>query len=216
MNTIALHIIPIIFTLLALGHVRTLAGRRSAMREGLATVGAVIIIIGLCSKAALTAFVLRGDLTTTTSIGVGYGILAAGFVLLMYGFVGWDRMLLSRPGWVKPLGTVLILETSFMASTTSFPETWFYGPISVVLGCVMVMDLLLLGYTIRQRYFLATPFVILHMISVIVTTLIDIQHQSYAQVVQVFVMTATTSAILFYINMWLIKRHTSRGRMLIV
>ena len=39
MELIVMQLAPIVFTLLALWHVRSLVGRRSAMREGLATVG---------------------------------------------------------------------------------------------------------------------------------------------------------------------------------
>lgn len=216
MDTIALHVIPIVFTLLALGHVRSLAGRRSAMREGLVTAGTVLIIGGLCSKAILAVLTMRGILLQNDSIGIGYAVIAAGFVLLMYGFVGWDRMQLTRPGWSKPIGTIIICEVLFWVCKRFMVDTWMYAPISVVVGCVLIMDFLLLGYTLRQRYLIAMPFVLLHMASVIINMLIEVHGQSYAQIMQGIVFTASTSALLFYINMWLIERHTFRGRMLIV
>lgn len=216
MDAIALQIIPIVFTLLALGHVRTLAGRRSAMREGLATVGAVLIVVGLCSKAVLALLVMRGIMPQHDGIGIGYAIIAAGFVLLMYGFVGWDRMQLTRPGWGKPLLSIVVCELAFFLSKQYVVDAWMYAPISVVVGCVLIMDLMLLGYVIRQRYTIALPFVLLHMASVVVHIMIEVHGQSYTHIMQGIVMTASTSALLFYINMWLIKRHTFRGRMLIV
>jgi hypothetical protein len=216
MDTIVLHLIPIVFTMLALGHVRSLAGRRSPMREGLTTAGAIIIIIGLTSKSILMALMTRGIAITTDGMGIVYAVLAAGFVLLMYGFVGWDRMTLTRPGWTKPLLTIAILECTFFVSKHFYPEWWIIEPISVVVGSLIIMDLLLLGYTLRQRYFIASPFIVLHMASIIINTLIEIQGYAYTSVIQGVVLTASTSALLFYIIMRLIERHTYRGRMLIV
>lgn len=216
MDTIVLHLIPIIFTMLALGHVRSLAGRRSPMRESLTTTGAVIIIIGLSSKAVLMALMVRGVIGELEGMGAVYAILAAGFILLLYGFVGWDRMSLSRPGWTKPLVTVAVFEGIFYASQRISPEWWIIEPIGVVVGSLIMMDLLLLGYTVRQRYFIATPFILLHMVSVVINTLIEIQGYAYTSVIQGVVVTASTSALLFYIIMRLIERHTYRGRMLIV
>lgn len=212
MELIVMQLAPIVFTLLALWHVRSLAGRRSAMREGLATSGAVIIISGLLCKLLIVSSSIGAYLAQ----GLAYSIMGAGFILLMYGFVGWDRMTLHRPGWVKPISTIVIVESSIVALAYVGSPWWRYVAVGVVVACVLLMDLLLLGYALRQRFYITIPFLMLHMAASCITALLDLNGQSDARIVQGIVLTATTSALLFYINARLINQHTYRGRMQIV
>lgn len=212
MELIVMQLVPIVFTLLALWQVRSLAGRRSAMREGLATSGAVIIIGGLLCKTILVSSSTGNYL----SYSLAYPILGAGFILLMYGFVGWDRMTLHRPGWVKPISAIVIVEASIATLAYIGSPWWRYLAVGVVVACVLLMDLLLLGYALRQRFYIAIPFLVLHMAASCITSMIDLNGQSDARIIQGIVLTATTSALLFYINARLINHHTYRGRMQIV
>ncbi len=216
MDTIILHIIPIVFTMLALGHVKSLAGRRSAIRESLATVGAVIIILGLSSKAILLALMVRGNLGSAYGMGAAYTLIATGFIFLLYGFIGWDRMTLARPSWGKPVLASLVLLGATVVSMRYWSNWWTVIPVCVVVGSLLVMDFMLMGYTLRQRYFIAVPFILLHMVSTIINTLIEMQGHVFLPILQGIILTASTSALLFYINMRMIERHTYRGRMLIV
>ncbi|RLT21906.1 MAG: hypothetical protein DWI30_06880 [Chloroflexi bacterium] len=212
MELIVMQLAPIVFTLLALWQMRSLAGRRSAMREGLATSGAVIIISGLLCKTILVSSSTGNYL----SYSLAYPILGAGFILLMYGFVGWDRMTLHRPGWVKPISAIVIVEASIATLAYIGSPWWRYLAVGVVVACVLLMDLLLLGYALRQRFYIAIPFLVLHMAASCITSMIDLNGQSDARIIQGIVLTATTSALLFYINTRLINHHTYRGRMQIV
>jgi hypothetical protein len=212
MELIVMQLAPIVFTLLALWQMRSLAGRRSAMREGLATSGAVIIISGLLCKTILVSSSTGNYL----SYSLAYPILGAGFILLMYGFVGWDRMTLHRPGWVKPISAIVIVEASIATLAYIGSPWWRYLAVGVVVACVLLMDLLLLGYALRQRFYIAIPFLVLHMAASCITSMIDLNGQSDARIIQGIVLTATTSALLFYINARLINHHTYRGRMQIV
>ena len=216
MDTIILHIIPIVFTMLALGHVRSLAGRRSAIRESLATVGAVIIILGLSSKAIMLALMVRGTFDSTYGIGTAYALMATGFIFLLYGFLGWDRMTMARPNWSKPIIASMLMAGATLAGVRIWPNWWMLIPVSVVVGSLLVLDLMVMGYTLRQRYFIAVPFILLHMASIVINTLIEMQGHMLLPILQGIILTASTSALLFYINMRMIERHTYRGRMLIV
>ena len=216
MDTIILHIIPIVFTMLALSHVRSLAGRRSAIRESLATVGAVIIILGLSSKAILLALMLRGTLGSAYGMGAAYTLMATGFIFLLYGFLGWDRMTLVRPNWGKPIVACLLMYGATYVSERIWTNWWMIIPVCIVVGSLLIMDFMLMGYTLRQRYFIAVPFILLHMVSIVINTLVEMQGHMFLPILQGIILTASTSALLFYINMRMIERHTYRGRMLIV
>lgn len=212
MEIIAMQLLSIILTLMALWHVRSLAGRRSAMREGLATSGAVVIMFGLLCKSYLVSNTSQPWL----SANLAYPILGAGFILLMYGFVGWDRMTLQRPGWVKPVSAIIVIEASIVTCAYTGSAWWQYIAVGVVVLCVLLMDLLLLGYALRQRFYIASPFLVLHMVASCITAMIDLNGHSDPRIIQGIVLTATTSALLFYINARLINQHTYRGRMQIV
>ncbi len=212
MEIMAMQLLPIIFTLLALWQVRSLAGRRSAMREGLATSGAVVIIGGLLCKSFILSSSYRGFI----SQNIAYPLLGAGFILLLYGFVGWDRMTLQRPGWIKPISAIIVVELCIISLAYMGSPWWHYVAIGVVVICVLLMDLLLLGYALRQRFYIASPFLLLHMVASCITAMIDLNGHSDPRIIQGIVLTATTSALLFYINARLINQHTYRGRMQIV
>jgi hypothetical protein len=212
MEIMAMQLLPIIFTLLALWQVRSLAGRRSAIREGLATSGTVVIIGGLLCKS----FIVSGSSGTYIAQYMAYPILGAGFILLLYGFVGWDRMTLQRPSWVKPIIAIVVVESCIAALAYVESPWWQYLAVSVVVMCVLLLDLLLLGYALRQRFYIASPFLLLHMVASCITALIDLNGNSDPRIIQGIILTATTSALLFYINARLINHHTNRGRMQIV
>ena len=212
METIAMQLLPIIFTLMALWQMRSLAGRRSAIREGLATSGTVIIIGGLLCKS----FIVGGSTGTYIAQHMAYPILGAGFILLLHGFVGWDRMTLHQIGWVKPISAIVIVESCIAVLAYVGSPWWQHLAVGVVVMCVLLMDLLLLGYALRQRFYIASPFLLLHMVASCITALIDLNRHTDQHIIQGIVLTATTSALLFYINARLINQHTYRGRMQIV
>ena len=141
MEIMAMQLLPIIFTLMALWQVRSLAGRRSAIREDLATSGTVIIIGGLLCKS----FIVSGGAGTYIAQYMAYPILGAGFILLLHGFVGWDRMTLQKISWVKPISAIVIVESCIAALAYVGSPWWQYLAVGVVVMCVLLMDLLLLG-----------------------------------------------------------------------
>jgi len=212
MEIMAMQLLPIIFTLMALWQVRSLAGRRSAIREDLATSGTVIIIGGLLCKS----FIVSGGAGTYIAQYMAYPILGAGFILLLHGFVGWDRMTLQKISWVKPISAIVIVESCIAALAYVGSPWWQYLAVGVVVMCVLLMDLLLLGYALRQRFYIASPFLLLHMVASCITALIDLNGHSDPRIIQGIILTTTTSALLFYINARLINQHTYRGRMQIV
>lgn len=212
MEIMAMQLLPIIFTLMALWQVRSLAGRRSAIREGLATSGTVVIIVGLLCKS----FIVNGSTSTYIAQHMAYPILGAGFILLLYGFVGWDRMTLHQLSWVKPISAIVLVESGIAALAYTGSPWWQYLAVGVVVMCVLLMDLLLLGYALRQRFYIASPFLLLHMVASCITALIDLNGNTDPRIIQGIVITTTTSALLFYINARLINHHTYRGRMQIV
>jgi hypothetical protein len=212
MEIMVMQLLSIILTLMALWHVRSLAGRRSAMREGLATSGAVVIMAGLLCKS----FIVSSNTHQWLTPNLAYPILGAGFILLMYGFVGWDRMTLQRLSWSKPIIAIMVVEASIILCAYTGSAWWQYIAVGVVVLCVLLMDLLLLGYALRQRFYIASPFLVLHMVASCITAMIDLNGHSDTRIIQGIVLTATTSALLFYINARLINQHTFRGRMQIV
>lgn len=212
MEIMVLQLLHIVFTFLALWHVRALAGRRSHMRLILSTSGAVVIVIGLFCKS----FIIPSSYIQFISPNLAYPIMSAGFILLMYGFVGWDRMKLYRPSWLKPISAILVVELCIWGLAYVQSPWWHYLAIGVVVICVLLMDFLLLGYAIRQRYYIASPFLVLHMVASCITAMIDLNGHSDARIIQGIVLTATTSGLLFYINARLINKHTYRGRLHVV
>jgi hypothetical protein len=213
---IALHGLPILITLFALWQISGLAGRRSPRREGLANAGMIGIIIGLMAKTYL-------QIQFSTALGLDvpspyatYPILAAGYILLMFGFVGWDRMLLSRPGWTMPIILIVLVEAATFVSARLGMVQWWMIPFAVVIGSMMLIDLLFLGFALRQRLTIAVPFLLLHIASVIVTTAIELKAPSDAGLLNGILLSTITSAVLFVISTRLITKHTGRGRMMVV
>ncbi len=213
---VALHGLPILFTLLALWQISMLAGRRSPRREVLANAGVIGIILGLMAKTYL-------QIQFSTALGLDvaspyatYPVLAAGYILLMFGFVGWDRMLLSRPGWSAPLAIIALIEVTTVVSARMGMTQWWIIPFTVVIGSVILIDLLFLGFAIRQRLVIAIPFLLLHIASVIVTTGIELKAPTNADLLNGILLSTITSAVLFVISTRLITRHTNRGRMMVV
>jgi hypothetical protein len=207
--------IPIFLMVFALWQIRTLAGRRSPRRETLATAGTICIVTGFALKLLMVATTVtgaRGNVPLTLT----YPILAAGYILLLFGFVGWDRMLLSRPGWTPPLIAMacVALVTWIVSVATTLP--WWSVSFVVVIGSVLVIDLLFVGFALRQRLMIALPFLLLHIASVLVSTVIELRPADDTALLNGFLVSATTSAVLFVITTQLITRHTGRGRMLIV
>ncbi len=213
---IALHGLPILITLFALWQISGLAGRRSPRREGLANAGMIGIIIGLMAKTYL-------QIQFSTALGLDvpspyatYPILAAGYILLMFGFVGWDRMLLSRPGWTMPIILIILVEAATFVSARLGMVQWWMIPFAVVIGSMMLIDLLFLGFALRQRLTIAVPFLLLHIASVTVTTAIDLKAPTDAGLLNGILLSTITSAVLFVISTRLITKHTGRGRMMVV
>ncbi|MFM2308418.1 MAG: hypothetical protein RLY87_538 [Chloroflexota bacterium] len=213
---VALHGLPILFTLVALWQISNLAGRRSPRREGLANAGVIGIIIGLMAKTYLQIQFSTALGLSATSPYATYPILAAGYILLMFGFVGWDRMLLSRPGWTAPLLTIFVIEVATFVSARLGMVSWWMIPFAVVIGSVILIDLLFLGFALRQRLTIAVPFLLLHIASVIVTTAIEFKAPTDAAILNGILLSTITSAVLFVISTQLIARHSGRGRMLVV
>jgi hypothetical protein len=213
---IALHGLPILITLFALWQISGLAGRRSPRREGLANAGMIGIIIGLMAKSYL-------QIQFSTALGLDvpspyatYPILAAGYILLMFGFVGWDRMLLTRPGWTMPIILIGLVEAATFVSARLGMVQWWMIPFAVVIGSMMLIDLLFLGFALRQRLTIAVPFLLLHIASVIVTTAIELKAPTDAGLLNGILLSTITSAVLFVISTRLITKHTGRGRMMVV
>jgi len=213
---IALHGLPILITLFALWQISGLAGRRSPRREGLANAGMIGIIIGLMAKTYL-------QIQFSTALGpdvpspyATYPILTAGYILLMFGFVGWDRMLLSRPGWTMPIILIILVEAATFVSARLGMVQWWMIPFAVVIGSMMLIDLLFLGFALRQRLTIAVPFLLLHIASVIVTTAIELKAPTDAGLLNGILLSTITSAVLFVISTRLITKHTGRGRMMVV
>jgi hypothetical protein len=213
---IALHGLPILITLFALWQISGLAGRRSPRREGLANAGMIGIIIGLMAKSYL-------QIQFSTALGLDvpspyatYPILAAGYILLMFGFVGWDRMLLTRPGWTMPIILIGLVEAATFVSARLGIVQWWMIPFAVVIGSMMLIDLLFLGFALRQRLTIAVPFLLLHIASVIVTTAIELKAPTDAGLLNGILLSTITSAVLFVISTRLITKHTGRGRMMVV
>jgi len=213
---LALHILPILFTLLALWQISTLAGRRSPRREGLANAGVIGITIGLMAKTYLQIEFSNALGLTATSPYAMYPLLAAGYILLMFGFVGWDRMLLSRPGWTIPLLVIVLVEAATFISARMGMVNWWIIPFVVVIGSVALIDLLFLGFALRQRLTIAIPFLLLHIASVVVTTAIELKAPTNVALLNGILLSTITSAVLFVISTQLIARHTGRGRMMVV
>lgn len=213
---VALHGLPILFTLVALWQISTLAGRRSPRREGLANAGVIGIIIGLTAKTYLQIQFSTALGISATSPYATYPILAAGYILLMFGFVGWDRMLLSRPGWTAPMLTIIVIEAATFVSARLGMVSWWMIPFAVVIGSVLLIDLLFLGFALRQRLTIAVPFLLLHIASVLVTTAIEFKAPTDAAILNGILLSTITSAVLFVISTQLIARHSGRGRMLVV
>ena len=137
-------------------------------------------------------------------------------ILLMFGFVGWDRMLLTRPGWSMPIIVIFLVETATFASAWLGMVEWWLIPFAVVIGSMILIDLLFLGFALRQRLTIAVPFLLLHIASVVVTTAIELKAPTDAGLLNGILLSAITSAVLFVISTRLITRHTGRGRMMVV
>lgn len=215
-GTLSVHIFAIGLTIAALRHIRALAGRRSARRELMTNAGVVIIVMGLIFKAVTQMPILVAGISPSEWMFLGNPLIATGYIFILTGFYGWDRVSLHIPGWWSVIVLLVLVHGSTIWGYYEYRTYWAYIPIAAISLMLLVIDLLLLSYIMRQRYFIALPFLLLHIVSTMITGLIEISGSQNLNMLEGMLLTSATTALLFYINMRLVIRLTTRGRMLIV
>lgn len=215
-GTISVHFFAIGLTIAALRHIRTLAGRRSARREMMTNTGVIIIVMGLIFKAITQMPIMIAGTSPSEWMYLGNPLIATGYVFILTGFYGWDRVTLHIPSWWSVLALLTLVHGSTIWGYYVYQPYWAYIPIAAISLMLLIIDLLLLSYIMRQRYFIALPFLLLHIVSTMITGLIEISGNQNLNMLEGMLLTSATTALLFYINMRLVMRVSTRGRMLIV
>lgn len=215
-GTLSVHIFAIGLTIAALSHIRALAGRRSARREMMTNVGVFVIFIGLLYKAATQMPITVSGIWVSEWMMLANPIIATGYICILTGFYGWDRVTLHVPSWWRTIGLLMLVHGGSIWAYYTQYAYWMYFPIAATTVTLLVIDMVLLGYIMRQRYLIAVPFMFLHIISTIITALMEINGSQNYNLLEGMLLTTATTALLFYINMRLVMRLTTRGRMLIV
>lgn len=215
-GTISVHFFAIGLTIAALRHIRTLAGRRSARREMMTNTGVIIIVMGLIYKAITMIPIITAETSLSEWMYLGNPLIATGYVFILTGFYGWDRVTLHIPSWWSTIILLGLLHGGTTWGYYEYQEYWSYIPIGAITLMVLIIDMLLLSYIMRQRYFIALPFLLLHIASTMITGLIEISGNQNLNMLEGMLLTSATTALLFYINMRLVMRLSTRGRMLIV
>ena len=215
-GTISVHIFAIGLTIAALSHIRTLAGRRSARREMMTNLGVFVIVIGLIFKAVTQMPILIAGISPSEWMHLGNPLIATGYACILTGFYGWDRVSLHIPSWWSTFILLALVHGGTLWGYYEYPVYWAYIPIVAISLMLLIIDLLLLSYIMRQRYFIALPFLLLHIASTMITGLIEISGSQNLNMLEGMLLTTATTALLFYINMRLVMRLSTRGRMLIV
>ncbi|MFZ9858634.1 MAG: hypothetical protein ACO3F2_09955 [Roseiflexaceae bacterium] len=215
-GTLSVHIFAIGLTVAALRHIRTLAGRRSARREMMTNTGVVIIVMGLIFKAITQMPILIAGISPSEWMYLSNPLIATGYVFILTGFYGWDRVTLHIPSWWSVIMLLMIVHGGTIWGYYEYQSYWTYIPITAISFMLLVIDLLLLSYIMRQRYFIALPFLLLHIASTMITGLIEVSGSQNINLLEGMLLTSATTALLFYINMRLVMRLSTRGRMLIV
>jgi hypothetical protein len=193
-----------------------LAGRRSARREMMTNVGVVIIVLGLTFKAITQMPILVAGMSPSEWMYLGNPLIATGYVFILTGFYGWDRVTLHVPSWWSIIALLVIVHGGTIWGYYEYRAYWAYIPIAAISLMLFIIDLLLLSYIMRQRYFIALPFLLLHIASTMITGLIEVSGSQNLNMLEGMLLTSATTALLFYINMRLVMRLSTRGRMLIV
>jgi hypothetical protein len=215
-GTLSVHFFAIGLTIAALRHIRALAGRRSARREMMINAGVFIIVMGLVLKAVTQMPVLVAGISLREWMYLGNPVIATGYVFILTGFYGWDRVTLRIPSWWSTFAMLILVHGSTVWGYYEYREYWAYIPIAAISLMLLIIDLLLLSFIMSQRYFIALPFLLLHIVSTMITGLIEISGSHNLNMLEGMLLTTATTALLFYINMRLVMRLTTRGRMLIV
>lgn len=215
-GTISVHFFAIGLTIAALRHIRTLAGRRSARREMMTNTGVVIIVMGLIFKAVTQMPIVIAGTSPSEWMYLGNPLIATGYVFILTGFYGWDRVTLHIPSWWSVFVLLALVHGGTVWGYYEYQAYWAYVPIAAISLMLLIIDLLLLSYIMRQRYFIALPFLLLHIASTMITGLIEISGSQNLNMLEGMLLTSATTALLFYINMRLVMRLSTRGRMLIV
>lgn len=215
-GTLSVHIFAIGLTVAALSHIRALAGRRSARREMMSNVGVFIIVVGLIYKAVTQMPISVSGIRLSDWMLLANPLIVTGYVCILTGFYGWDRVTLHVPSWWSTIGLLVIAHGATAWGYFEHREIWMYIPIAIIAFVVLIIDLMLLGYVMRHRYFIALPFILLHIASMAITGLMEMSGSQNINLLEGMLLTTATTALLFYINMRLVTRLTTRGRMLIV
>ncbi len=215
-GTLSVHIFAIGLTIAALSHIRMLAGRRSARRETMTNIGVVVIFVGLIYKAVTQMPILVSGVRLSDWMYLSNPLIVTGYVCILTGFYGWDRVTLHIPSWWSTIGLLGVVHGSTIWAYYEYPAIWMYIPIAAATIAILIIDLLLLSYIMRQRYFIALPFLLLHIASMVITAMMEISGTQNLNLLEGMLLTTATTALLFYINMRLVIRLTTRGRMLIV
>ena len=215
-GTLSVHIFAIALTIAALRHIRTLAGRRSARREMMSNTGVIIIVIGLIYKAMTQMPMLVSGISLSEWMYLANPLIASGYIFILTGFYGWDRVTLNIPSWWGTIVLLVGVHGGTLWSYYEYPSMWSYVPIAAISVSLLIIDLLLLSYIMRQRYYIALPFLLLHIASTMITALMEMSGSQAVNMLEGMLLTSATTALLFYINMRLVMRLSTRGRMLIV
>jgi hypothetical protein len=214
-GTLSVHIFAIGLTIAALSHIRALAGRRSVRREMMSNAGVFIIVVGLIFKAATQLPDLPFEQLRNWMMFAN-PIIATGYMCILSGFVGWDRVSLHIPSWWRTIILFVIVHGATVWAYVEYPVYWTFVPIVAISSALLIIDFMLLSYIMRQRYFIAFPFFVLHIVSTVITGLMEISGSQNLNLLEGMLLTSATTALLFYINMRLVMRLSNRGRMLIV
>lgn len=215
-GTLSVHVFAIGLTIAALSHIRTLAGRRSARRETMTNVGVFIIFVGLIYKAVTQMPILVSGIRLSDWMHLANPLIVTGYVCILTGFYGWDRMTLNIPSWWGTIGLFIVVHGATVYGYYELNEIWMYIPIIATSLTILIIDWLLLSYVMRHRYFIALPFLLLHIVSTGITAMMEINGSQNINLLEGMLLTTATTALLFYINTRLVIRLTTRGRMLIV
>jgi len=214
-GTLSVHIFAIGLTIAALSHIRVLAGRRSVRREMMSNAGVFIIVVGLIFKAA-TQIPDVPSVQLHDWMIFANPIIASGYMCILSGFIGWDRVSLNIPSWWRTIILFVIVHGATIWAFVEYPKYWAFIPIVAISSALLIIDFMLLSYILRQRYLIALPFFVLHIISTIISGLMEISGTQNLNFLEGMLLTSATTALLFYINMRLVMRLSNRGRMLIV
>lgn len=200
--------------LLSVRNIRQFTCRRSPRREHMLGIASGFLAIGVVLRGS--AYLTTGASSSGTLGLLGQFMMCSGYIWVLAGIIGWDRMALSVPGWGRALQMQLMVG---VAMGVSWYTSWLPiqdVPVWAGFMSMILIDMVFLGHIVAYRRWIILPFLSLHIIAAGISMLATTNGALDSGSVAAWMYTVGTTTVVFWIVSILLQRGEYQRRMVIV